>query len=698
MRSRFVAAACVWAAITMVAALFTPVAAAQESTEVTQPWKQKLAESFEALSERADAPTDMCVSTFLNNEQIVGAKHTKMLVPASLMKLVTATVALEVIGADGVYTTEVFADSAAWGSVVGGTLHGDLYLRGGGDPVLSTPRYVSRYADPEPFTDITELADSVMEVLTSRGVTRIEGRVMGDESHFVDTERDYSEHYVTGEEDPVWKRDFVSTNLAGPLSALLLNDGFSSYRVSTSSAARRSRVRAPDPAQHAASVFDDLLEARGMVITGRPRSGLTPAEGQRTSLGTVDSPPLSVILGRMLNRSDNTIAEMIFKELGRRMGDSTRAGAAIAVGELLRDIPVEGVDQVVVADGSGLSSHNRLSCEAAVGLLLRAGPGSVLVDGLSVAGETGSLRTCWPSPPPAGQSSVNDVRAKTGTLNDVSALAGVTVADNGDVVTFAMIANDELLILRGACSLLRRAVINAAAHYTYGPPEGTPPTDRIVLADTGDEDTDDGEASDTGSGEGDGSGGDTGNGENPAPSRWMDVTGAAHADAIAQVVGAGIIEPCNSTEALFCPDEPVTRADMAIFLFKALSLDPDPLGRFADTIDHTYELQIAAIAGEGITFGCDREQTLFCPDDVVTRAQMASFLVRAFALPSDSSVTFADVEDNVHEAAIEAVAAAGITLGCDAEGSSFCPGETVTRAQMASFLARAIYPPTPADQ
>ena len=206
------------------------------------------------------------------------------------MKLVTATVALEVIGADGVYTTEVFADSAAWGSVVGGTLHGDLYLRGGGDPVLSTPRYVSRYADPEPFTDITELADSVMEVLTSRGVTRIEGRVMGDESHFVDTERDYSEHYVTGEEDPVWKRDFVSTNLAGPLSALLLNDGFSSYRVSTSSAARRSRVRAPDPAQHAASVFDDLLEARGMVITGRPRSGLTPAEGQRTSLGTVDSP------------------------------------------------------------------------------------------------------------------------------------------------------------------------------------------------------------------------------------------------------------------------------------------------------------------------------------------------------------------------------------------------------------------------
>ncbi len=120
----------------------------------------------------------------------------------------------------------------------------------------------------------------------------------------------------------------------------------------------------------------------------------------------------------------------------------------------------------------------------------------------------------------------------------------------------------------------------------------------------------------------------------------------------------------------------------------AVVVDPEPILTFDDIAGHTFEADIIWLAENGITFGCNEDGTLFCPDDSVTRAQMASFLVRAYDLPSVAGNRFADVS-GTHTANINALAEAGITLGCNADGTLYCPNDPVTRAQMGSFLARA---------
>ena len=99
---------------------------------------------------------------------------------------------------------------------------------------------------------------------------------------------------------------------------------------------------------------------------------------------------------------------------------------------------------------------------------------------------------------------------------------------------------------------------------------------------------------------------------------------------------------------------------------------------------------VEMLAASGITVGCRTDPPRFCPDDPVTRAQTASFLSRAFALEKvDGIGTFVDVEGGVHAANIEALAASGITVGCRTDPPRFCPGRETTRAQMATFLKRA---------
>ena len=126
---------------------------------------------------------------------------------------------------------------------------------------------------------------------------------------------------------------------------------------------------------------------------------------------------------------------------------------------------------------------------------------------------------------------------------------------------------------------------------------------------------------------------------------------------------------------------------MASFLVRALELrglDRTPF-RDVDEANRHYRT-IARIAAEDITRGCaDRR---YCPDHSVTREQMASFLVRALELRPRTTPRFADVSSsNVHRRDIGALANAGITKGCG--GNDFCPDDIVTREQMASFMVRA---------
>ena len=426
--------------------------------------KDPSANMFAAVLSHRGAPESMCLSVVADDRPLLESQSWTPLVPASLIKIPTAVAALEVMSPDETFETSAAVSPGAWSSVDEGVLKGDLYLIGGGDPVLSTPHYAQRWPMPEPYTDVTKLADQVFAALRDHGVTRIEGRVLGDDSWFADSERDYTSHHLEGMAEPVWKPSFVTNNQSGPLSALLLNAGFSSYSSLWTGAGRARSVRATDPAVHAAAMFDDLLEAQGMVITQKPGKGVSPPPGARVALGTLESAPLSEILWRMLGRSDNSIAEILLKQIGRRTGGTDRASATASVEAIMRQKLGVLADGTVIADGSGLSFNNRLTCAALAELLRQAGPDSLIVSRLAQPWESGSLSGCGPSSP-----TTNLIRAKTGQLNDSKALAGTVVTQNGAVVTFAMIANREFIIGDGYCSGLMRALLNAAARYEHNP-------------------------------------------------------------------------------------------------------------------------------------------------------------------------------------------------------------------------------------
>lgn len=150
----------------------------------------------------------------------------------------------------------------------------------------------------------------------------------------------------------------------------------------------------------------------------------------------------------------------------------------------------------------------------------------------------------------------------------------------------------------------------------------------------------------------------------------------------------GITLGCNPEGTLYCTGDPVTRGQMASFLVRALDLPAVPGNRFSD-VSGTHTANINALAEAGVTLGCNAEGTLFCPTDLVTRAQMGSFLARALDLAPIPGDRFSDVSGS-HEPNINAIAEAGITLGCNPEGTLYCPSDNVTRGQMAAFLHRAL--------
>ena len=186
----------------------------------------------------------------------------------------------------------------------------------------------------------------------------------------------------------------------------------------------------------------------------------------------------------------------------------------------------------------------------------------------------------------------------------------------------------------------------------------------------------------------------------PPQGHFTDDDASFHADAIDAAATAGIVAGCNPPDFdRFCPGRPVTRAEMATFLVRALELAPaqqpagfvdiDPQGVHAAAID--------AVAAAAIVAGCNPpDSDRFCPGRPVTRAEMATFLVRALELaPADRPARFADVDrQSVHAADIDALYAAGITKGCFARQRRYCGDRPVTRAVMAAFLARALDLPT----
>ncbi len=179
----------------------------------------------------------------------------------------------------------------------------------------------------------------------------------------------------------------------------------------------------------------------------------------------------------------------------------------------------------------------------------------------------------------------------------------------------------------------------------------------------------------------------------PPPDGFTDIGDTIHQGDIQYLADRGIAVACDAGEDRFCPDDRMRREDIAAFLSRALDLPPVDTDYFTDDDGRPFEDDINKIAALGITKGCNPPTNdRFCPDSTVTRGQIAAFLVRAWHLtdpgPGD---WFIDDNRSVFEGDIDRLAAVGMTKGCNPPTNDrYCPDRNVTRAETASFLARAL--------
>ena len=176
-------------------------------------------------------------------------------------------------------------------------------------------------------------------------------------------------------------------------------------------------------------------------------------------------------------------------------------------------------------------------------------------------------------------------------------------------------------------------------------------------------------------------------------SGFTDVGDGVHSAAIEELNGMGLFERTECEEGKFCPRAPVKRWTMAVWLVRVLddSEPPDVTESTFEDVDPAvwWAAHVERFKALKVTTGCG-DGTVFCPDDTVTRAQMAVFLSRAFDLAEGPDPGFGDVSSDAWYAAdVAKLAASGITKGCG-DGTVFCPEEPTSRAQMATFIARAL--------
>ncbi len=380
-------------------------------------------------------PGGSCLVVALDGERIAERDPDAPLIPASNEKLLTALAALDVLGSDTRLTTQVVAAAPP----ADGVIEGDLFLVGGGDPLLMTADYAATLRrQPQLRTPIEQLADAVV----AAGVREVRGVVVGDESRF-DQARLV----------PSWPSSYLAERQIGPLTALSVNDGFSSFRPNPEPAA--------DPPASAAAVFTDLLRQRGVVVRDGARSGAAPPGA--AAVASIDSPPLREVVGEMLAESDNGTAELLLKEVGRvgAASATTAAGLQVVAATLqARGLPVAGTAQL---DGSGLDRGNLVTCSLLDGILETAGPTSDLGQGLAVAGQRGTLSARFLGTPAEGR-----LLGKTGSIREVSSLSGFVTGAAGRTLTFALVVNGPEADRQGYA--LQDALVGILARYPDAPP------------------------------------------------------------------------------------------------------------------------------------------------------------------------------------------------------------------------------------
>jgi len=347
------------------------------------------------------------------------------------MKVLVASVALEVLGPEFTYKTKV------QGIQDGGTISGDLYLVGGGDPVLVSAQYPT--IEPLPTFNGTSI-ESLADALIATGVKSISGSVIGDESRY-DSER-FTPTLGLG----------IRMTEVGPLGALMINDG-----VVTG-----NPIKPDNPALAAAQEFTNILIAKGVNVSGAASVGV--ASSDIPVIAEISSRALPDVLAEMLTNSDNNTAELVLKEIGfSSVQQGTRLAEAQAMITKFTEmgIPTEGL---TINDGSGLDRGNRVMCSTIQSLLLRDGGFGSLGTGLAVAGRTGTLGDLFTE-----GTVTQRLRGKTGTLTGVKGLAGFVTYDAELASTFTLILNGSGVSNQSTYRPIWSALAEALATFSSSP-------------------------------------------------------------------------------------------------------------------------------------------------------------------------------------------------------------------------------------
>ncbi|MBO0892654.1 MAG: D-alanyl-D-alanine carboxypeptidase/D-alanyl-D-alanine-endopeptidase, partial [Acidothermales bacterium] len=335
---------------------------------------------------------------------LVDQRGTSAVTPASTAKLATTTAALASLGPQTRFTT----------SVVRGK--GGVTLVGGGDPTLLGPGRQPPMAGYPKYARLATLAAQ-----TAKALGKPAGRI---------TVRVDDSLYSGPRLGPGWKPNYVPDGNVAPVDALMIDHGQADPRKSK---------RVGDPAVAAGRAFASLLAKHGVHVSGTVTREKTAKHA--ATLAQVRSPTVGDLVEETLTNSDNDMAEALARHVALNEGlPGSFPGGASAVHTVLARLGV--ADGIHLYDGSGLSPYDRVTAQALARVLRLAASSGYLElgsvpSGLPVGGYTGTLTTRFGQ----AHSGVGVVRAKTGTLDGVSSLAGYVQDRDGRVIVFAFVAN-----------------------------------------------------------------------------------------------------------------------------------------------------------------------------------------------------------------------------------------------------------------
>ncbi len=370
-----------------------------------------LAEFGSTLNERS------CLAVSVDGHDVWSGGDDVAAIPGSVQKILVATVAPEILGEDFRFTTTVLGDVDVEGAVTG-----NLYLRGGGDPLLAADWYPSSGVLRFPIREHTSL-DELADRVVAAGVTSVSGDIVGDGSRYD------SEVFAPG-----WGPGVGGVD-GGPIGALTANDGL----------VLGDSLRQADPAVAAVREFRRLLSDRGVSVGGSAVTGAAPDASSVGEIAAIQSAPLPSVITEILLNSHNNTAEALVKEFGVAVSGigSRDAGLEVMAAQLQRGgSDLSGSE---LTDGSGLSRDNLLRCQLVLDVLQSEADNTNFTTSLPVLGESGTLAPLLTTNAATGR-----LAAKTGTLSNppvdedppaAKGLAGYVSDGGGGTIEFVLLLN-----------------------------------------------------------------------------------------------------------------------------------------------------------------------------------------------------------------------------------------------------------------